>query len=405
MTATTTKKTKKLVMASYFFAPMGRADGVLRTFLCRYLSELGWGIEVITCRNRQTLLQSLTADPSLLKHLEGTGVRIRELWTIPWGGAGELLHAAKVLPCPFVNWAWTTSQSAGALMDGPAVVYAILPPWSNAVVAGALEQAAPGSRLVLDFRDNCYDLPRDVVARAALCVFSSERSQQEMCDLYRIERSRCFVMYGGYPDLAPVEVAPRAPGDDRVRIVFTGSLTRIQDPFLLERALKRCEALRPGSAARFDVKFYGPRNYYVRLLEKTLTHSQFMGYVPYAEAARAVAGADLAFTSIAGEAHRFMIPSKLFHYVQQGRPLLATGPKGALQELMEGEGLGLYSGAGDAEALARNLLRLLDEPGLLQGFHANVARVAPRFHMRHQAERLSEKLDALWGQGLGGGTP
>jgi hypothetical protein len=84
---------------------------------------------------------------------------------------------------------------------------------------------------------------------------------------------------------------------------------------------------------------------------------------------------------------------------------LATGPKGALQELMEGEGLGLYSGAGDADALALNLLRLLDEPGLLRSFHANVARVAPRFHMRHQAERLSEKLDALWGEGLGGGTP
>ena len=38
---------RTLYLVSFYFAPLGRADGINRTHLARMLADLGWKVEVI----------------------------------------------------------------------------------------------------------------------------------------------------------------------------------------------------------------------------------------------------------------------------------------------------------------------------------------------------------------------
>ncbi|HRZ39467.1 MAG TPA: hypothetical protein P5246_00500, partial [Candidatus Omnitrophota bacterium] len=62
----------KLYLVSYYFAPLGRADGVNRTYLVKYLSEMGWDIDVVTGENYRSVVLNFQQDPALLNVLPGS---------------------------------------------------------------------------------------------------------------------------------------------------------------------------------------------------------------------------------------------------------------------------------------------------------------------------------------------
>jgi len=89
----------------------------------------------------------------------------------------------------------------------------------------------------------------------------------------------------------------------------------------------------------------------------------FPGKVPADRLSALTRGADLGTVLVPdrGLSYRFLLPNKLFEYVQAGLPLLVS-PLPELSAVVRGRGIGLTADPADADSIARALERLL-EPG------------------------------------------
>jgi len=388
---------RTLHLISYYFAPLGRADGVNRALLARGLARLGWRVEVVQCENPSAPLRSFQRDPSLLALLPD-GVRRHPVRAWPWGPLGGLLQLARLAPDPFGNWTRPALRAARELVrHEPGWVVAIVPPVTNARVAFELARDA-GLPLALDFRDNVLDLPVAWVQACRAVIASTPRSLADMLQRYRLPAACGRVVYNGFDEARPASPARgRAQG---LRVVYTGLLNLDQDPACLARALED-HRRRGAPGPRVRVDYYGPENYYASwILRRHLSGDvRFHGYLPYADALAEVAAADLGLVTLRPAGNAYRIPSKAIQYLGAGTPLLAVGPDGALRDLVEGERLGVFCPAGRPRALIEALEALAAEPQALEALRARVAAVRSRFTSAAQAQAFADHLDARLGGG------
>jgi glycosyltransferase involved in cell wall biosynthesis len=385
----------KLYLISYYFAPLGRADGVNRTYLVKHLSELGWDIEVISCANPHALLRNFHRDDSLLKILPA-GVRHHRIKSTYWGPLGSLASILGMADDPFGNWRQPVLRHAGSIFREPGILYAVVPPVVNATIAWeiARDKKYP---LVIDFRDNEFNIPPAIVKDAGTIIASTQQSLEEMRQYYQLDNDRGIEVQNGYPeDLSPLPAGERE-GKGRLRIVYAGLLNLDQDPAVLARAVRFMEIQYPETKGAVLVDYYGPQNYYTRLfLRKYLSDTiRFKGYRPFQEILRELAGADLAYSSLRAEQKSYCIPSKVFQYLSVETPILAAGPEGALKDLIHRNGIGRFSAYGDLASQADDIRSLLGNEHARMEMVRNIRRVKQRFAMRNQVRTLSEHLKLI----------
>ena len=165
---------------------------------------------------------------------------------------------------------------------------------------------------------------------------------------------------------------PRTTGD-RLRIGFIGSLMVSKAPHLLLEAF----AMLPLGAASVHLfgahaAYHGDERYrhqLTPLLARPGVH--YAGAIAPAEVPRALASLDvLVVPSVWIENAPFVIREAFV----AGVPVI-TSDLGGMAEMVTHEVNGLRFRPGDAEALARALQRLLDEPGLLPRLRAGIPRI------------------------------
>jgi glycosyltransferase involved in cell wall biosynthesis len=387
----------KLFLISYYFAPLGRADGVNRTYLVKHLAELGWDIEVISCANPHALLRNFHRDESLLKILP-SGVRHHRVRSTYWGPLGGVASLLGMADDPFGNWRWPVLRQARALFHVPGILYAVVPPVVNATIAWeiARDKKYP---LVIDFRDNEFKIPPSVVNDAGTIIASTQQSLDEMRRFYRLGNDRGIEVQNGYPEdlrLLPVKQRGR-PG--QLRIVYAGLLNLEQDPAVLARAVRFMERRYPETRNTVLVDYFGPQNYYTRLfLRNYLSDTiRFRGYRPFQEILGELADADLAYSSLRADAKSYCIPSKVFQYLSVETPILAAGPEGALKEMITRTGIGRFSAYEDLASQANDIRYLLGNEGSRMEMVENIRRIKQQYAMRSQVKTLSEHLKWLVG--------
>lgn len=390
---------KNLYLISFYFAPLGRADGVNRAFLTRYLADLGWDIKVICADNPHGLLRNYQTDPSLLDVL---GPRVQRIG-VPYhaGIRNELASLARLKPDPFIQWVPAATTEALNQMDVPGLVYAVVPPISNALVAWkiAKEKNLP---LVLDFRDNEFRLPKQCVESAALITASTQQSMDEMCEYYGRQhpKYRNLVYFNGYPDLPEnVAHASTAPAD-ALRLIYTGLLNWEQHPAMLTRAVNVVRRRRPDLQSRLKLDYYGPRNYYTKLALRNAKNegSSFNGYLPFAQVRKELASSSMGLSTLVAASKAYCIPSKVFQYLAAGLPILAITPPGALSDFVESTGTGVHLLPRPRTAIADALEHLLDQPELLQTMRYRVLAQREQFSLRNQIVKLDSALQELLSQ-------
>ncbi|HOX45043.1 MAG TPA: glycosyltransferase [Myxococcota bacterium] len=383
---------RTLYLVSYYFAPLGRADGVNRALLARGLVRRGWRVEVVQCENPSAPLRSFQRDPSLLELLPDD-VRRHPIRGWPWGPVGGLLQLAGLARDPFGNWAGPALKAARELVRRErGWVVAIVPPATNLRVAFELARET-GLPLALDFRDNVRGLPAAWVQACRAVFASTPRSLADMLARYRLPPARGRVVYNGYDEERGAVRRADPPGG--LRVVYTGLLNLDQDPACLARALAQGHRP-PAGGPRVRVDYYGPENYYTRwLLPRHLSAEvRFHGYLPYQAALAEVAAADLGLVSLRPAGNAYRIPSKAIQYLGAGTPLLAVGPDGALRDLVAGERLGLFCRHGQPRALVEALEALAADPRELQAMRARVDAARARFASGAQAGAFADHLDA-----------
>lgn len=387
---------KTLYLISFYFAPLGRADGVNRAFLTRYLADLGWNIKVICADNPHGLLRNYQTDPSLLDVI---GPKVQR-FGVPYhaGIRNELACLAHLKPDPFSHWVPAATAEALRQIDGPGVVYAVVPPLSNALVAWqvAKQKNLP---LVLDFRDNEFRLPRLCVEDAALITASTQRSLDDMQAHYgrHGDKRRDMVYFNGYPDLetspTPSVTAPANP----LRLVYAGLLNWEQHPAMLSQAANVVRRRRQDLDGRLQLDYYGPHNYYTKLVMRRDRNdgTRFNGYLPFAQVRKELATSSMGISTLVAASKTYCIPSKVFQYLAAGLPIFAVTPPGALSDFVERTGTGIHVLPKPRNAIADALELLLDQPELLQTMHYRVLAQREQFSLRSQVVRLDSSLQEL----------
>lgn len=390
---------KKIYLISYYFAPLGRADGVNRTLLTKGLADQGWKIDVVSCANYKGTFLNFQEDTSLLRLL-GEQVALYRIENPQQSPFRELAAAVGMIPDAFEGWIKPAISACKKIVQDFGVIYAVIPPVTNAIVASYISQHNQ-MPLVIDFRDNVFNLNRDIVQKAQAIIASTPQSLTEMIQFYQIgDQIKSLVAYNGFLENSTDVIGSQQKqkkNNQKIKIIYTGLLNYAQDPAILARCIKQLSKTRPDIMQKLGIDYYGPENYYTKIFLKPYLSQviKFKGYVIFSEALLAMSQADFGYTSLRYNSKSYCIPSKVFQYLSQGLPLIATGPDGALKELINTYKIGVFSEFSNLERHKENILNIIEKPHCVEELRMNVQKFSHIFQLKEQIMKISELLKSL----------
>lgn len=371
---------RRVLMVTYFFPPMGDG-GVFRSLkLARYLPAHGWEPVLLCGRPEDYWVQDASLldelPPTLEVHRVGGLTGQSLLRRLRPGGAGRSAPAGGsrssglfrrlrrlgdwlTLPDAYAGWIGPARRAGRARLAAGDIdlVYSSSPPDSAHRVAEPLAAQA-GLPWVADFRDPWFNLhlktpPTPLhralhrrlearVLRRAQVVAVTEgwrRYYAERCALPPVLIRNGFdpADYEGLP-----AAAPRSHG--ALELLHTGklSLTRSARPLLEGFAALR--AARPELAERARLHFLGPRESDNEAAVAALgldARVRFEDSVPHGESVARQTAADLLLLIKHDDPrYRDLIPGKFYEYAAAGPPILAMTPAGEIETLMREHELG-----------------------------------------------------------------
>jgi len=379
---------RRVLLFAYFYPPLA-GGGVHRVLsFTRHLPAHGWACTVVCAGERDywvrddSLVASVPGETEVIRVAGGSGLsawlRLRrdDAQGRRSDRAFTPLRALAdwcLLPDSYAGWA----RRARAVVEsrlargGIDVLLSSSPPDSVHLAARDVARAT-GVPWVADFRDPWVGLQfrtpptpwhaaaqrameTSVLSGASLVLAASRTHADALAARADAPRAVLHLPNGFEP--APPVAAAAEPAD--FRVVFTGSLSLMDELGTLIDAVAALLARDPGARAVLRVELLGPydREWEARARARGLDGVvRFAGARAHAEARLAQRSADLLLLwRPRGEGYRTMVPGKLYEYLASGRPVLALLPEGdEAADLVRRAG-GAVIAPGSAAALEREL--------------------------------------------------
>jgi glycosyltransferase involved in cell wall biosynthesis len=400
----------KLYFVACCFPPFGRGNSLTNACVANYLAE-SFDVQVLCMERSEGLLLSYQEDQSLVSGLDSR-LQVHRIRAGSWWGLNEILYAAGVLPCYYLNWVLSAWRKRATWSEA-GVIMAVYPVFSDLVLGYALKRSS-GKPLIVDFRDDfsgvmtrgwrrflrgAYQKLEGLILRDADAItVTTEFLAEDLVARHALDPQKVQVVYNIVP------VAERRPQQktgvaDRLKVIYAGAMSQVQRPEILLKAYARLRSEQPELGARIGVDFYGPESPYFKLqIRKHLVEgADFHGFCDRDEIARQLAQTDIGFFSLADATYAYATPTKLFEYIEFGIPIVAVLPQGAARDLVERNEIGLVADPGDVEALARCLRELCSSTELRERFRTNMARIRSQFSADEQAKKWRDIVCNLSG--------
>jgi glycosyltransferase involved in cell wall biosynthesis len=357
---------------------------VLRTLkYSRYLVEYGWRVTVISPR-----IDAYGDVDSRLEHQIPPATRVvRTRWlnSKRHFAIFGVYPSLAALPDSWIGWLpWGVVAGRRILRDDrPDLIYSTSPHATAHLIALILARRS-GLPWVTDFRDPWFEelpergapagpiyrrinrlLERRVVERCDHVVTTTTHLRDLLRTRYpELPREKITAIPNGYDeaDFAGFSEFPRVRGD-RFAMVHAGSINAdFRDPRPLFRALRRL--IDGGRLDRnsLSLRFIGPGDYAdseaVRsaVSEANLINQvEFLPRVPFDEALRELASADVLLLLQASADTVELIPAKLYEYLRAQKPVLAVVYPGATSEILSTTGGGWTVDPRDEAALEETI--------------------------------------------------
>ncbi len=402
-----------VLVVTYFFPPDSEVGGKRMARFCRYLPEFGVRPVVLTVKQDYAgEIDNSFATPSGLQ-IERTPVLGTPLtWYAGWkrrlrpGGTPAGTEQARtavaprpgslrrnvmaLLQTPDKFWGWyRPAVRAGAELIKKESIDVILssgPPWTSHLVARRLRKTY-GVPWIADFRDAWVsdtwrqDLPRwrnsidyrfeaSCISRADLILCTTDALRESFLRNYPCLPSDKFAaLTNGFDDPTILPKSDSSQVGKRV-------LLHLGDLYAGRRVDTFCQAVADLvdagkiDSSCFSAVFMGNNDTEIEAAARLRTPElirkkciEFRSRVGWQEAQRALNSADVLL--IFQGNHRLAVPAKTYEYLQTGKPILALVQKGALSDLLESTGSGLWA---DPEIRLRSL------PGFCKPWHLRHAR-------------------------------
>jgi len=405
---------RRLLAISWEMPPLSGPRAVQVSRLLNHLLPLGWESTVVCFGPRS---DRYGQDADLASRLSTSAVRLVRIPSLEERLFFRILW--RVAPVtrrwPDEKWVWIRPASRAAVnlarQQRFDAVVSFGQPWSDHLI-GSRVRRSTGLPWVAHFSDPWVDSPylrgsawqrriwrrmeNDVVRQADAVVFVNPQTADRVMGKYPDEwRARAHVVPHGF-DPAALPTADASSDDARLRIVHAGRFyAGRRTPDAMLRAIAALSARRP-IGRELRVVFVGPIDPVSRRLAERLGLKdvvEFTGRLPYAEAARHAAAADVLLVIDAPSDENLFLPSKLVDYLPLCKPILALTPPGASADLVRS--LGYPTIAPDDEpAIAGAVESLLAarQEGRLRasGQHQSVAQ---RYDIRRTASAFAEILE------------
>lgn len=377
----------KIYFFSYLFAPYGRAAGINRAHLCKYLSEDGWNICAISCANPQGWLSYIPKDENLLRVLPES-VDIKPIKIFPWKILTDIVYLTTKFTLPTWNWKRQVYKKSESIMEEPGIIYTVGDPFAYRL--GYLLKKKTGMPLVIDFRDP-YIIDKQITDSADLIVCASEQIKREMKAAHKIT-GEVYVINNGYA--FPIPIAERTHLNGKLNIIYTGYIGETQKADHIISAFKLMLEKHPELENKIIIHFYAPINQYVKqYLKKKLMKGVYLhNYVSFREMPLKIHEADVAYVTKTPP-HAF--PQKVYDYINAEKPMLVECGDVELKYFIEKYNIGRVSPFGDIESLANNMYEMYANRKELSAMRSRIRKIKPNFNMEAQAKKLSKLLQEL----------
>ena len=423
---------RRVLLLAAFYPPLA-GGGVHRVLsFTRHLPEHGWACTVV-CAGEQdywvrddSLVDRIPPGTEVIRVSGGCAMSAWLRWRgaaatgrRSGGGFAPLRRFADWwwLPDSYVGWSRRARAAVAARIaaGGVEVLLSSSPPDSVHLAARDVARQS-GVPWVADFRDPWIGLhfrtpptpwhrarqaamEASVTGAADLVLAASRTHAEELAARASARPRRLLHLPNGFEPRAGD--APAAGEPARFTLVFTGTLSLMEDTGTLLDALERVLSSDAGARDVLRVDLVGPydQDWEARATARGLSGIvRFTGPLAHAETRACQRAADaLLLWKPRGAGYRTMVPGKLYEYLDTGRPIVALLPEGD-----EAAGLVLRAGGwtgrpGDAATLAAELAARLAH----WRAHGRAPDARPDWLATHTraalAARLAGALDGLVG--------
>jgi glycosyltransferase involved in cell wall biosynthesis len=313
------------------------------------------------------------------------------------------------------GWYFPAKKAAAQLIKDEKidVIFSSGPPWIPHLIAQSLK-AKYQLPWVADFRDPWARLLPEkkapawsqgvsekledrCIEAADLVICNTERLRQAYQNGYgQVDGSKFRTLTNGFEDSrVPYEVRPSSGKRIFLHLGSIYGLRRI-DTFLQAIAeLTRSGRLDSNS---FQLIFQGQVSYdFIAAAEQSCPNLmrngclQFRPRVSWEEAQKILAGADRLLLFQGN--HELQVPAKFYEYLPTGIPIFAVTEKGALTDVLESSGSGLWATPGDPREIAERFVEVLRLPRRTPEYLAH--NLNGKFCYRELASQLAGWVHAL----------
>lgn len=399
---------KRVLIVAYYFPPSG-GSGVQRVLkYVQYLRDFGWEPVVLTVRDAYfpardpSLLEEIPRDIKVIRtriaefhgfyrRLTGTpkGAAI-DVNTLRREGAkrsptariAELLRSTFFIPDTRIGWLGPAVRAGlyAIAKEKIDVLYSSSPPYTCALVSRALKRR---SRLpwIAGFRDpwtgfittpKRWAIPAKIDRAFEQAVFQEADAVEVawrgiMKDALRkypgLPAEKFHHLPNGLDRHDYPAVPPRARGDDRFTVTYTGSMYGLRNPEAFLEAIEGLVQRGEVDPSRIRLRFVGRfGDDVLSMLRKNELRGviEVIDYVPHRESVRQLLLAD-ALLLVVDECDDSdeVVPGKVYEYIGARRPIIAVAAEhGAVAELLAETRSGYVADQSNVPGIARAFLTL-----------------------------------------------
>jgi glycosyltransferase involved in cell wall biosynthesis len=426
---------RRVLVLAAEFPPLG-GGGVIRvTKLVKYLSRLGWDVDV-ACSDEPladavdpTLLEEVPAAVTIhrvraplhgVSRAATAGAKRRlprqALWFRALFRARQAARAMLAIPDRWLPWALTVGRTQQWRQARPSIIIGSGPPHS-VHVAGVMLSRRWRVPYVADLRDEWTLRPltrsrlpwrraverrleRWCLGRAAAVVVVSDESRERYEARDPALKGRIVVIPNGYDpeDFAAPSAASSAR--EKLTVGYSGSFQVGTDVRPLFAGIGAVVAAGfDGRAVRFEmVGPFLPEE--VELARTSVaSHALSIGsFVPHRQSLELMAGWDV--LCVVATDGRASLAGKLYECLALRRPIVVVAPEGPATRLVTELGAGTVGDPRDADGIRSAILGALSMAG--PDFEGPSAAALAPYDRRLQANRWSQLLDRLIAQSAPG---
>jgi colanic acid biosynthesis glycosyl transferase WcaI len=401
----------RLVFVNRYFFPDQSATSRMLTDLAFRLAERGVSVAVITSRQ-------LYEDPraALPPHEVANGVTVYRVSTAVQGRARLVGRALDYLSFHIA----AGRALLKLLRRGDVVVAKTDPPlisivvshaarWRGAVLVNWLQDLFPEVASVLTPNFIPKSIERQLAAardrslrRAAMNVVLGEGMRDRVLSAgVCVTRVRIVPNWADTLSVVPQPTADSATRrrialDGRFVVGYSGNLGRAHE---FETLIGAAHLLRTDPRFAFLITGGGAKAEAVRNSVQSLGLDSFFfqSYQPAELLSDSLAAADAHVVSLLPALEGLIVPSKLYGILAAGRPVVFVGdPASDLAKLVREQQCGVVVAVGDSQALAAELLALLDHPERLESMGTRARELAlARFTKEHAVAAWLALLDVV----------